>query len=62
MTGQFDHRSVVDVIAALDDIVARSKSADPVLPWLVEQHAPDSAFWQGLVRPQSPRDHRSDTL
>lgn len=61
LAGQFEHRSVVDVIASLDDMVARSSVADPLLPQLVDQHARESAFWQGLVRPQSPRDHSSDT-
>lgn len=61
LAGQFEPRSVLDIIASLDDMTVRSKSADPLLPQLVGQHARESAFWQGLSRPQSPRDHGSDT-
>lgn len=60
LAGQFEPRSVVDVIASLDDMAARGEVADPLLPRLVAQNVRDSAFWQGLVRPQSPRDHGSD--
>lgn len=59
LAGQFEPRSVLDVIASLDDLTARSGIADPVIPQLVEQHPRDSAFWEGLVRPQSPRDHQA---
>lgn len=56
--GQFEPRSVVDIIASLDDIGQRSRVSEPLLPKLLEQHARDSAFWDGLVRPQSPRDNQ----
>lgn len=55
--GQFEHRSVLDVIASLDDMAVRSRVADPILPQLVAEHKRDSTFWQGLADPQSPRDH-----
>ncbi|MDP9904789.1 Abi family protein [Arthrobacter bambusae] len=58
LAGQFEPRSVLDVIASLDDMAVRSGVADPLLPQLVEEHPRDSAFWEGLVRPQSPRDHQ----
>ena len=58
LAGQFEPRSVLDVIASLDDIVVRGKVADPVFPELVQQHHRDSAFWQGLAHPQNPLDHR----
>lgn len=54
--GQFEARSVLDVIASLDDVLVRSRSASPVLPVLVEQHLRGSAFWRGLAHPQNPRD------
>lgn len=57
MAGQFEPRSVLDVIASLDDVLVRARAAEPVLPTLVQQHARDSAFWQGLTHPQNPRDH-----
>lgn len=56
--GQFEPRSVVDVIASLDDIGRRSRVSEPLLPKLLEQHTRDSVFWEGLVRPQSPRDNQ----
>jgi abortive infection bacteriophage resistance protein len=58
LAGQFEPRSVLDVIASLDDIVVRAKAADPIFPKLAQQHGRDSAFWQGLARPQNPIDHR----
>lgn len=57
LAGQFGHRSVLDVIASLDDMLVRSKTADPFLPVLVQQHDRSSAFWQGLSDPQIPVDH-----
>jgi abortive infection bacteriophage resistance protein len=60
MAGQFEHRSVVDVVASLDDMASRSNVADPLLPQFVAQYARNSEFWQGLTRPQSPRDHSHD--
>ncbi|MFI6868425.1 Abi family protein [Nocardia sp. NPDC050406] len=57
--GQFEPRSVLDVVASLDDVLVRSGTANPVLPVLIQQHRRDSQFWQGLARPQNPRDHKS---
>lgn len=59
LAGQFEHRSVLDVIASLDDILVRGKVADPVLPQLVTQHERSGVFWRGLSHPQNPRDHAS---
>ncbi len=59
LIGQFDPRSVLDVIASLDDIVKRSAVADLILPSLADQHAPGSEFLLGLATPQSSRDHAS---
>lgn len=61
IAGQFEPRSIVDIIASLDDMASRGDVGDRLLPQLVVEHARDSAFWQGLVRPQSPRDHTRDT-
>lgn len=58
--GQFAPRSIVDVIASLDDMVVRGGVGARVLPKLAPEHARDSTFWQGLVMPQSPRDHPLD--
>lgn len=59
LAGQFEARSVLDVIASLDDLLVRSKTADPVLPELVKRHAGHRSFWDGLARPQNPRDHQA---
>lgn len=56
--GQFEPRSVLDVIASLDDILVRGKTCTPILPELVQQHERTSTFWLGLARPQSPRDRQ----
>lgn len=59
LAGQFEPRSVVDVVASLDDVLVRSGTAGPVLSELAQQYPRDSAFWQGLTRPQNPRDHKA---
>ncbi|QIX25181.1 Abi family protein [Nocardioides sp. JQ2195] len=56
--GQFGPRSILDVVASLDDMLVRSKTADPLLPGLVQRHDGGSAFWQGLSHPQNPVDRR----
>jgi len=56
LAGQFEPRSVLDVVASLDDILARGKAADPVLPELIQLHDRGSVFWKGLVHPVNPRD------
>ncbi|MBE5488569.1 hypothetical protein E3G71_001070 [Mycobacteroides abscessus] len=56
--GQFEPRSVLDVIASLDDILVRGNTGAPILPELVQRHERTSIFWQGLSRPQNPRDNR----
>ena len=58
LAGQFEPRSVLDIVASLDDMLVRSKTVNPVLPRVCEQHDRDSTFWRGLTHPQSPRDHQ----
>ncbi|WP_235510761.1 Abi family protein [Curtobacterium sp. Leaf261] len=55
--GQFEPRSVIDVVASLDDFVVRSGAGSAVLGAIVERHAQGTLFWDGLVRPQGSRDH-----
>ncbi|MDP9903258.1 Abi family protein [Arthrobacter bambusae] len=57
LTGQFEPRSVLDIVASVDDLLVRSGTAGPLFPQRVEQYSLDAAFREGLVRPQSPRDH-----
>nr|WP_227993201.1 Abi family protein [Pseudactinotalea sp. HY160] len=59
--GQFEPRSVLDIIASLDDMASRGGVAEPLLPRLVAEHDRGSEFWLGLCKPQSPRDHADDT-
>ncbi|MEU5157381.1 Abi family protein [Glycomyces sp. NPDC021274] len=56
LVGQFDSRSVLDVIASLDDMLATNTNEEPMLPKLAAQHPQVSEFWQGLAR---PRDSQS---
>lgn len=58
--GQFEPRSVVDIIASLDDMTSRATECAPLLPELADEHPRGSAFWRGLVDPQSPKDHNKD--
>lgn len=62
LAGQFEPRSVLDVIASLDDMLTRGKAAHPLLPELVNEHRSSSIFWEGMVRPQNPRDHVGSSL
>lgn len=57
LAGQFGPRSVLDVIASLDDILYRHKAGEPVLARLTERHKHDSDFLKGLSQPQNPHDH-----
>lgn len=58
VSGQFEPRSVLDVVSSLDDFAVRGMHAAPVLPSLVADHSRNRSFWQGLLSPVSPRDHR----
>lgn len=57
VAGQFEPRSVLDVIASLDDLTARAGLDGSVLSALLTEHRTGSVFWDGLARPQAPRDH-----
>lgn len=59
LAGQFEPRAVLDVIASLDDMSARGRIAEPVLPRLVQQYERGSRFWRGLSDPQNPKDHQA---
>lgn len=60
LVGQFGPRSVLDVVASLDDMALRSKAGDPVLPSLADHHNRESEFWRGLTTPQVTRDHAAE--
>jgi len=57
LAGQFEPRSVLEVVASLDDIVVKGGAGDAVLPSLMKRYAGDVTFWQGLAKPQNYRDH-----
>ena len=58
LAGQFEPRSVIDIVASLSDVLVRGNANRPTLPDLVGQHRQHEQFWEGLVRPVSPRDHQ----
>jgi len=58
LAGQFEPRSLLDVIASMDDILARGMAAEPILPALVAGQSAHVSFWQGLCAPVSSRDHQ----
>lgn len=58
LAGQFEHRSVLDVIASLSDILVRGDAVPPILRDLVDQHGQHEEFWRGLSHPVSPQDHQ----
>jgi abortive infection bacteriophage resistance protein len=58
LAGNFDPRSILDVVASLDDLVFRASGLSPVLPVLIEAHRVHTSFWDGLRMPVSPKDHR----
>ncbi|RYG78464.1 Abi family protein [Yimella sp. RIT 621] len=57
--GQFDPRSVMDVLVSLDDILTKTNLGDPVVPALLATHGRGSAFLEGLTQPLAHRDGRS---
>ncbi|MFE4470799.1 Abi family protein [Leifsonia sp. NPDC056824] len=61
LAGQFSHRSVIDVVASLDDMTFRGVAAEPLLPWLVEKFVSEPSFWGGVTAPEGPRDHTGST-
>ncbi|WP_029088493.1 Abi family protein [Brevibacterium album] len=58
LAGQFEPRSVLDVVASLSDVLVRGNGSLPVLPDIVQQHRQHEAFWEGLGHPISPRDRQ----
>ena len=57
IAGQFGPRSVLDVVASLDDIVVKADAGEAVLPGLVAELSSVVGFWDGLMDPKNPRDH-----
>lgn len=59
LLGQFEPRSIIDVVASLEDILVRGGVTTPTLEWIAATHPRGSAYWEGLARPRPPRDgHR----
>lgn len=54
--GQFDPRSVMDVLVSLDDMLTKTGLGDPVVPHLLAIHGRDSLFLAGLTQPQAHLD------
>lgn len=58
LAGSFEPRSVLDVVASLDDVLVRGRAGRAVLPNLVEEFGAESVFWQGIADPQNSRDYQ----
>ena len=58
IAGQFEPRSVIDVVASLDDIVVKGNAGKPILPELIESYRSETPIWDGYIRPKAPRDHK----
>lgn len=56
LAGQFEPRSILDVVASMDDILQRASVVDPLMPWLVEHWKDTPHYWQGMTHPVNPRD------
>lgn len=60
IAGNFEPRSVLDVVASLDDIVGRHSDGSPFLAGFVQKYKQNDVFWKGLCNPQPPQDHVKD--
>lgn len=58
LVGQFEPRSVADVIASLDDLYVRAGLGQPLMPEVFKLFSHSSHTWKGYTTPVSPRDHR----
>ena len=58
LVGQFGPRSVLDVVASLDDVLVRSGASEATLPDLVLDRTGGEDFWPGIATPRVPIDHR----
>jgi len=56
LAGQFEPRSILDVVASMDDILQRAGVVDPLMPWLVEHWKDTPHHWQGMTHPVNARD------
>lgn len=56
--GQFEPRSVADVIASLDDLYVRAGLGQPLLPEVFSIFSNSGHTWNGYAAPVFPRDHR----
>lgn len=56
--GQFDPRSIADIVASLDDIYLRCELGEPVLYELYQEFSNVPSLWDGFTRPVSPGNHR----
>lgn len=52
VAGDFEPRSIMDVLASMEDMLLRAHCAPPFLPDLAETYRPDDVFWSGLCVPR----------
>ena len=58
ITGPFSPRSIMDIIASLDGFV-REASMEPVSKEIAATFKQNSTYWNGLLNPTPPTDHKS---
>ncbi len=61
LAGGFEPRSVLDVVASLDDVLVRGRAGSAgsaVLPDLAKEFGVGLVLWQGIADPQNPRDYQ----
>jgi len=54
--GQFDPRSVIDVLVSLDDLLEKASLGDGAIDWLLARHGASSLYLEGLRQPRNHRD------
>ena len=58
ITGPFSHRSIMDIVASLDGFV-RETNMDPIAQEIADVFKQNDTYWDGLLNPTLPTDHRS---
>lgn len=57
--GQFEHRSVVDIVVSLDDLLSKGRVRVGLMDEVATAFRHDAAFWRGLAHPINPVDGQS---
>lgn len=57
--GQFEPRSILDVVTSLENFLDSAESTNQVLSSLITQYKSNDLFWGGLTHPKPPIDNRT---